>query len=915
MLTMRKRLIDYIALIGFAIAFFGIVETDVHASEMKGIEANSLRYANSYRELQIKNNWTSQVVLESARANAIDYVNKKQREEAATIYLAIFHLVSKEKPSEQRTFFMVDSALQSGQLLWDLGIRQPAIKYLDLAYSLSKNSIMLSDETRVDLLQRLGNGYFEIRDYKNALVYFQLALDYSEAKKDIEPSKRLTALIGLFDVYFELGEYTRAKQYADKAFMVASDAYGPKSKFTGAALSMQYQVLAALKDWENAQILERKANEILSKEISNLPSDWSWHQESAAAAADGDYSRMFDLARLRISEVEKRSGLFAPELEDELSSLALLLVQRGDVNEGLLVARRSVLLALGNRDHDLFSRHLTFMVGSICEMAAGNTDLAITDAKLAVSLIQQQRKQIDLLPENLKKAFIEKYENGYRLLIDLLLMISRVPEAQEVLSLLKQEEHNDFISRDGSSAIAAKPVSLSQYETWIGAELQSVAGAISKLQSERVRLINASSVDGNSSIGRDLAEIDRKIQSLLKGIESALKKAPSPRDRTVINEASSTIQLLRFTQESLKQLAHGSVLLQYVVTDKSVLIILTGPETQISREVKTSTLDLKINVGQFTGAVLTNPKKNPLPLAQDLYKILIEPVAADLERLHAHTVMLSLDDVLRYVPFAALHDGKQFLVERYAFAMYTDVAKENIRVLPNDSWRVAGMGLTQGVQQKEVSFAPLPSVLDELEGVVKTVSPRTNEGVLPGEIYLDKEFTKSQLQMALISRFQVLHIASHFMFRPGVESDSYLVLGDGSQLTLGDFRRNRWNFSLLDLVTLSACDTGKGGGFRQDGKEVEGLGALIQRLGAKSIMASLWSVSDQSTAALMKSFYRYHQEKKATKADALREAQLSMLRGANDRGSASLFSKLLRNKPDFKHPFYWAPFILMGNWL
>jgi CHAT domain-containing protein len=141
------------------------------------------------------------------------------------------------------------------------------------------------------------------------------------------------------------------------------------------------------------------------------------------------------------------------------------------------------------------------------------------------------------------------------------------------------------------------------------------------------------------------------------------------------------------------------------------------------------------------------------------------------------------------------------------------------------------------------------------------------------------------------------------VFRPGNEASSFLLLGDGDKLTLSRIRQDRFDFSRVDLVTLSACETGVGGGDKAGGEEVEGLGAVVQKQGAKGVIATLWPVADESTGQLMQHFYRLRDVEKLSKAAALKQAQLRLLQA--EAGGASRFA----------HPFYWAPFILMGNWL
>jgi CHAT domain-containing protein len=190
-------------------------------------------------------------------------------------------------------------------------------------------------------------------------------------------------------------------------------------------------------------------------------------------------------------------------------------------------------------------------------------------------------------------------------------------------------------------------------------------------------------------------------------------------------------------------------------------------------------------------------------------------------------------------------------------------------------------------------------VRKELEGIVKG-------GVLPGEIYLDDAFDAVRLRTALDQGFPVVHVASHFVFQPGTDVNSYLMLGDGSRLTLRDIKESNLSFNDVDLFTLSACDTANFGGRDANGREVEGLGTLLQKQGARSVMATLWPVNDESTGVFMQQLYRLRQTGKLSKAEALRQTQLAFVKSSINSGG---------KQQDFSHPFYWAPFILMGNWL
>ena len=205
-------------------------------------------------------------------------------------------------------------------------------------------------------------------------------------------------------------------------------------------------------------------------------------------------------------------------------------------------------------------------------------------------------------------------------------------------------------------------------------------------------------------------------------------------------------------------------------------------------------------------------------------------------------------------------------------------------------------------------------------------------GVLPGKRLLDKDFTARAFADALGRSYSLVHIASHFSFLPGNADQSFLLLGDSTALTLESVRTaDDFDFKGVELLTLSACNTGVGT-TGADGKEVEGFGAVAQERGAKAVLATLWPVADESTRKLMTRFYRNYgtTTPNVSKAEALRQAQISLLRGADGGVSASGARRssetvgevgkpeLLPYKPDprapFAHPYYWAPFILIGNW-
>ena len=208
-------------------------------------------------------------------------------------------------------------------------------------------------------------------------------------------------------------------------------------------------------------------------------------------------------------------------------------------------------------------------------------------------------------------------------------------------------------------------------------------------------------------------------------------------------------------------------------------------------------------------------------------------LAGDLKSYGAKTLMWSLDGVLRYVPISALHDGKSYLVERYPNLVFTTASLTRLLDAAAGNWRAFGLG----VSKEYKDFPALTAVPRELHSIIREAGSAESLGVLPGVIRLDEQFTHKSMIDGLHQGYPIVHIASHFKFNAEREETSFLLLGDGSYLSLEEMQNSPGIFESVELLTLSACDTASVGA---NGKEVEGLAFVAQDLGAKAVVASLW---------------------------------------------------------------------------
>lgn len=523
--------------------------------------------------------------------------------------------------------------------------------------------------------------------------------------------------------------------------------------------------------------------------------------------------------------------------------------------------------------------------------------LAILLGKGAVNAAQSARASLSAASQEVQQAFARSRSTVYHGLAGWLVEQGRLPEAQQVLAMLKEEELFQYL-RSETQDVRKTQATLTPEEAQWAARFAAIRTRLAAVGAELEALEQKAAREGLSDAEkarRAALERDREVgqQAFEKYLGELLaeigRTASTERNREIGQRNLGNLQAL---QDTLSDLGHGAVTLHYLVLEDRLHIILTTPQVQLVREARVPASELNRAIQQYR-QVLQDPTQDPLPMAQSLYRWLIGPVASDLQQAQAQTLMVSLDGALRYLPLAALHDGVHYLAEQYALAIYTEAARDRLKDRAGPRWRLAGLGLTRQVQ----GFSPLPSVKQELEGILQS-------GALPGELWFDEQFTADRLLDVLDKRPPVLHIASHFVFRPGAEANSFLLLGDGTRLSLADLKRYR--FRDVDLITLSACETAVGGGKDVNGREIEGFGALAQRQGAKGVLATLWPVADHSTGQFMQTFYRIREaEAGISKAEALRRAQVEFIRGTP---SASGDGGALR------HPFFWAPFILMGNW-
>ena len=612
---------------------------------------------------------------------------------------------------------------------------------------------------------------------------------------------------------------------------------------------------------------------------------------------------------------ERVLGMSHPDTLLSIGLLANVYEAQGRLDEAEQLYIRSILenaeMSGGSDVHrvTLLSNYATFLARDQRTLPA-----AIFHLKQAVNILQATRLNMSILDSGIQGAFLKEQLPVYQALQSHLIDAGRFGEAEQVGRLIKGQEFLEFVRQRSSQQnnIVAERLALTPIESQWSADLSSWSDRPNRIGIARASL-RAKAANGVTLSSLETSQL-RDLDSEYAEAYAAYKSRVDDWLASVRNISDETIQQeayeleVRFhddLQYEISQIGEDVAVLQIVAFEESLHFFLVTPHAFKHIEKPVARAELNEAIFEARRAILPDERTgrlnpNALKPLQALYSELMEPVATELEDAGTKTLMLNLHGAIRYIPFAALHDGERYMAQRFNLALFTPAARTRFEET-GPLQEATGFGVTRRHNVDGVgTFLALPGVRSELEMLLGSESKR---GIVDGVSLFDTEFTKTAFIEQLNQRRPLVHIASHFLMRPGNDPNSFLLMGDGSQLTLSEINNSVGvSFRGIELLTLSACSTALStqGDFDVDsgtGAEFEGFGVLAQQKGADAVLASLWDVSDDSTSKLMASLYRGLSTGALNKAQALRAAQIQLI-----------------SDPATEHPYYWAPFVLMGNW-
>ncbi|MEO0409564.1 MAG: CHAT domain-containing protein, partial [Cyanobacteria bacterium P01_A01_bin.135] len=521
----------------------------------------------------------------------------------------------------------------------------------------------------------------------------------------------------------------------------------------------------------------------------------------------------------------------------------------------------------------------------------------------------------------------ERYANTvadtYRQLADLLLQQERVLEAQRVLDLLKVQELDNSLEglrRNGLDSTV--PLLGPETEIWQASQ-QQLDRAIAVAE-ELQALRQAAPQTRSDAQNQRIVELEQRQGQLLSQFIDFVNSQPVQRQLEQLSQTAQRQDLLteldRFPnlQDNLVDIGDAALLYPLILEDRLELVLVTAQGPPIHYGVPVSRRELVQKIFEFQTA-LRDPSLDPRPLAQALYQWLFAPISDVMDNMAVQTLLYAPDGPLRYIPLAALHDGEDWLAQRYQVNHITAASLMDLHLHPSPAPSVLAGAFSQGnfqvpVLDRTLEFSGLPYAGVEVDLLSQ---------FFPTQSFFDTDFSRRAIA-PLLNDHTIIHFATHAALLVDAPLDSFIMFGDGDRLTLAELRNWRGRLRSIDLIVLSACETGSGAIQDETGEEILGFGYLMQDAGARAVVASLWAVSDGGTQALMTHFYQALLADGMTKAEALQQAQVALITGQQLQADADAERGVtLRPRTpaaipisgDLSHPYYWAPFILIGNGL
>lgn len=772
-------------------------------------------------------------------------------------------------------------------------------------------------------LSNLSLAYQQIGDWQQAQLSITTSLDLQGFQQAGTTNTNLAVLAQTLDIQGRLQLLTGKPEAALDTWKQTEDIYTKLGDKNGAALAIIYQVQALRNQGFNKQAIEKvkQVNQTLASQDDSLA-------KAAVLLSLGD--TLENVGELEKSRLALEQSLAIYQRLNSPENMALSLLSLG--NNAQIEQKIPQAIAFYQQTFEISPSPLTKVQARL-----NHLNLLIEEKQFAAAqiLIPEISSQLRELPPS--RPSIYARINFAHSLGSLNTPTSQI--AQLLATAVQQARSLDDIRAEAyalgnlgtlyektqqfSEAIKLTEQALILAQTSNAPEIaylwQWQMGRLFQAQGNFIEAIAAydAAIETLESLRTDLVAVNQNIQFNFRdnvepvyreSVALLLQNSDEKPNVKTLDKARTRIEALQlaeldnFFREAClegqrvlldqvvdKENPHTAILYPIILPEELQVIVKIPQQPLRHYTVKKSQVEVERTLAELREYILEPDRTEEVQvLSQEVYNWLIKPIESDFTTNQVNTLVFVLDGALRNIPLAALYDGEKYLVEKYAVALSLGLGLLTPKPLAETPLNVLAAGLVEPPPGFP-TFSALPGIKLEFDLIAQTGASTKK--------LLDQDFTSSTLESNVNTLpFNVLHLATHGQFSSRPE-ETFILANDGSinVLQFDNLLRSQSDTGrqVLELLVLSACQTATG-----DNRATLGLAGAAIKAGARSTIASLWHINDQSTAILIGEFYNELVNHKVTKAEALRRAQV----------------KLLTNYPNYRRPGYWAAYVLVGNW-
>lgn len=820
----------------------------------------------------------------------------------------------------------------------------------------SKNNLSLhSSFPTTEINFSHGKAHYQETKFAESLIYLEKA--YEDAVNENKLEQQIKALNWMAMAYKKLGELQKAESAINNSIQLINSQTNIEQNtifllsqafnIQGNIAFSQGKIAAALLAWQNAQ----KQAEIINDEEGI---QGSLINQVTAYSALGEYVKAN--RTIKQLETQLRQQANSKLKIYSLVTLGVALQRQGNLSDSESLLRQSLVLAqellstrqinqirfsLGNtlrdlkqteealnlyeqiinnsqQDDLLISAKLNQLTIYIEQNNQPEINQLVTDLKQKIRLLPATRNNIYARINFVQSLFNLSSVTGNNYSLDILSILSEsLTQGEQIQDKRSLSYVYGMLGKlylhegqlDNAQKLTQKALALAQTvnASDIEVQWQGQMGSIYQQEGNPTQAISfyQNAVNNLESLSQDLygnnAEIKfsfrESVEPIYRELINLLLTDSQPSTANLqksieIFEQLHLAELKNFfgdgclVSKSVEEIEdqQGAIIYPIILDDRLVVITSLPHDKLIYHSIDIPQAQLESTLVKVRNSLHpTASNRTREKLTKQMYDWLIADIEDDLQANHISTLIFALDGMMRNLPMASLYDGQNYLIEKYAIALIP----VRVDLFDPQPWQTQQLDvLIGGLSESRQGFSSLPAVELEVEEIASQS---------PSKILLNRNFTAANLaHLVATTSFPVLHLATHGQFSSRKEDTFLLAWNETINISdLEKLIKSRNSQEAIELLILSACQTAIG-----DKRAALGLAGLALRSGAKSVVATLWSVNDQSTAQLMVNFYEQLQTTGISKSEALRQAQLKLLQSSQ-----------------YKHPYYWTPFVMVGNWL